>query len=355
MLVIVSLAVTLAVGEITFRFYQKVAHDIPYWGAYAGPNTTNDVLGWAPKANYRMDSFVEDRLGVKYQLFYRSYRDGFREFGDIASKKVKVFFVGDSYTQAVEVSNDKTYYAVVRRRLPVEVFAYGGGGFGSLQEYMIVDQFFDQITPDLIVWQCTSNDFINNDFELEFNSVVNNNAQRRPYWSEDRIVYKIPLSPLGQTLRSFVGTAHSRLLNFTDYQILRLYSILKKDKTVEMSIAQQQDRHNGFNRSVRTTGAILNMVKRRARGTPVVAFCVDDTQPYYNAFAGLAQTEGFQFLDGIPEAIRRAELAGRNTPAADGAHWNELGHQLAGASIATYLQEWLQTKTRSRTRRYVGG
>ena len=45
------------------------------------------------------------------------------------------------------------------------------------------------------------------------------------------------------------------------------------------------------------------------------------------------------------EAIRRAELAGRNTRAADGTHWNELGHQLAGATIATYLQEWLQNKT----------
>jgi len=59
-----------------------------------------------------------------------------------------------------QVSDEDTYYAIIKRKLDAEVFAYGAGGFGTLQEYMILDRYVDMIHPSLILWQFCLNDFI---------------------------------------------------------------------------------------------------------------------------------------------------------------------------------------------------
>jgi hypothetical protein len=102
--------------------------------------------------------------------------------GDVASDKPRVFVIGDSFTQAPEDASDgKTYYSDLKK-LGLEVFAYGGSGYGSLQEFMILDRYYNVVKPDLIVWQYSTNDVVNNSPELETASRVNNNGMVRPYF-----------------------------------------------------------------------------------------------------------------------------------------------------------------------------
>ena len=84
-------------------------------------------------------------------------------------------------TQAVEVSDDQTYYSRLKRLLDIEVFAYGGGGYGTLQEFLIFDKYVDLIKPDIVLWQFSNNDIINNAPDLEAASTINNNGLVRPY------------------------------------------------------------------------------------------------------------------------------------------------------------------------------
>ena len=72
------------------------------------------------------------------KIAYSTTRNGFRVFGDPHSKKQKIFFIGDSQTQSRKVSDGDTYFEFVGRQTDSEIFAYGGGGYGSLQEYMIL-------------------------------------------------------------------------------------------------------------------------------------------------------------------------------------------------------------------------
>ena len=81
--------------------------------------------------------------GTTYYAKISQDGHGFRMFGNVSSGKPRVFVIGDSFTQATDVSDDKTYYAIVKRLLNVEVFAYGGGGYGSLQECMILDKYIE--------------------------------------------------------------------------------------------------------------------------------------------------------------------------------------------------------------------
>ena len=54
-----------------------------------------------------------------------------------------------------------------------QVFSYGCGGYGSLQEYMILDKYFDIIDPDIIIIQTSSNDISDNYFsETSLNTTI---------------------------------------------------------------------------------------------------------------------------------------------------------------------------------------
>ena len=58
----------------------------------------------------------------------------------------------------------------------MEVFAYGAGGYGTLQEYLILDEVVDHIRPTMLLWQFCSNDFINNDHALEVAGALNDDG-----------------------------------------------------------------------------------------------------------------------------------------------------------------------------------
>jgi hypothetical protein len=56
---------------------------------------------------------------------------------------------------------------VLGRALGAESFAYGVMGYGTLQQYMILDRYLDEIQPGLIILQMCSNDLINNSLSVE--------------------------------------------------------------------------------------------------------------------------------------------------------------------------------------------
>ena len=38
---------------------------------------------------------------------------------------------------------DKTYYNIAERTFPMEIFAFGGGAYGTLQEYLVLNSHYD--------------------------------------------------------------------------------------------------------------------------------------------------------------------------------------------------------------------
>lgn len=100
--------------------------------------------------------------------------------------------IGDSYTLGSGLDEDAMYYAPLRSVLGMEVFVYGAGGFGTMQEYLALDRPVDRVRPDLVVLQTCNNAFVNNDWGLERGSYFNNNYLERPYWEHGRAVVRHP-------------------------------------------------------------------------------------------------------------------------------------------------------------------
>lgn len=319
-------------GEIAIRVYHWFKYDT---NQPRKSIVLDDKLGWLPTSRYLFHGDKLDATGEIYSVKIQTNHDGFRIFGNLREEdKKKVLFLGDSFTHALEVSDDKTYYAILKKNLPIEVFAFGGLGYGTLQEYMILEKYADEIRPDIVVIQFSSNDFINNSYELESRSCRNNNGMRRPYLMENGVIYKIPKSaPLFRN----IANGYSRFLYFILNRIDRLNAV--HADSVEDIIQKRGMSYPLFRESVEITEQLINKMKLRIPSkTLLYAFCVDDTDPYYEEFKRLSKKNGIYFIDGIPQAIRSAEQRGITTRAKDKAHWNETGHRIAADVLKRYYE-----------------
>lgn len=336
-LVSVSLIATIGACEIGLRAYHLL---MARWRSAAVQEIVLDEkLGWRATENFRFTGELRDRDGAPYRAEVLTDARGFRVFGQVDSvSRAKILFVGDSFTHAVQVSAHDTFYSLVGRALECEVFAYGVGGWGTLQELMVLPAQLDLITPDAVVLQLCSNDIYNNHFELERGSAWNNNGLVRPYWEDGTIVHRLPRR--WATLRRFAND-HSEFLYF-------LFSRFDR-------IAAAGDRR-GFEDQVREAGlrfapfadaaTVTAQLLRQFRGTtpsevPVFAFLTDDPAQEYAVLRSSSEEAELVFIDGVPEALRQAESNGVCTRAADGGHWSLAGHRTVAGVLTEFLEpEW---------------
>ena len=154
-------------AETAIRFFNLMRNkgkNVPTFIRYS------KSMGWEVMPQVLQQTYYLNSYGF---VKYLTNENGFRSFGDINSKKKKILIIGDSYTHAINISNGYTYYDYLARHHPnIEVFSYGCLGYGFIQEYLILDRYFNFIKPDIILWQFCSNDLSDNCFEL------NNNRNR---------------------------------------------------------------------------------------------------------------------------------------------------------------------------------
>jgi len=333
--IIIALAVLAVGGELATRVYYL------YKAHVSGQKlftiiTLDDTFGWLPAPDYAFSGELLDGGGHPYHVDISTDDRGFRLYGDPGeTRRRKVLFLGDSYTQAMHVSDDRTYYGLLQDELNIEVFAYGVEGYGSLQEYMVLDRFIDEIKPDAVVIQLCPNDIINNSPELERNSTLNRMGLRRPYLEGGVVVYETA-APFPR-LRNFAAK-YSRLLYLIIKEIDRLN--VRPEESVERVIRGEGMADPRFRESVETAGQVLKMIRARVPdGTEVYAFSSDWGPPYHPQFKRIADEAGIQFIDGNGRALKKAEDQGVTTRAADTAHWNNAGHRIVADVLKRYFDK----------------
>ncbi len=298
--------------EIVFRCL-SISHNHPW-----NPGTVEQSkeLGWKTIADFSHQGTWEEIGTVHYSTTY----DGFRKFGDTATQKIKILVIGDSFTQAVNVSDEDTYYHYLQNQSSsIEVFAYGCGSYGTLQEFMILDKYLAVIKPDLVLWQFCPNDIYNNHYQLEPRIF----GSPRPYLINHEIVYFKP---------SWIKllAKKSKLLKFVDNKIHRMLVKKLNDPSIINDTS--------FVNAVNTTQEIIGMIKERIGNTPFVGFSVGTRHQQF--FKAACQKSNLGFIDYVPAKISAARKKGIkiNDMPHDG-HWNETGHAIAGLAIWTYLKD----------------
>ena len=170
--------------------------------------------------------FSQKTLGGKdYSVAFATNKYGFRDFGT-PNAPIKILVLGDSFTADPNASNDRMWYVAMTKRLAQRlrrpasdfyVVAGGAGGWGTYQNLLLAEKTADQFKPDLFVLQFCGNDFQNNSYEWERNSIVRGQFMRRPFASLDLDKPRYATGVAGTIYRSLVG--ESRLFNRFDGMI----------------------------------------------------------------------------------------------------------------------------------------
>lgn len=321
----------LGIGELFTRlFYQP---DTPY----VNLASLDKELGWRPHANYRLSQSIENYGGGSYQANYQTERDGFRRFGDVNSEQYKVFFIGDSYTQSVEVSNHQTFYSLLQDSLPIEVFAFGMAGYGNLQEYMIVEQYIDEIQPDLVILQVCDNDFMDNHYRLgrEAYYVV---KLERPFLGLDgNIRYLRPVSDWENLLTNskFLSLLSGRFENFGSQ------FGASDTSRAEYQIYNHSDSYQPYQESKEITEQIIIRFRDllQSRTVDFLAFTAYAFPPQVEDQQRMFEDLEIPFISYPAIKISYAKKMGEQVNAGDGFHWNPKGHQMMASGLLPYIQE----------------
>ncbi len=252
-----------------------------------------------------------------------------------------MFIVGDSVTQVAQVSNGEEWYAYLEKEFKnFELFVYGGGGYGSLQEFLVLDDFIDEIRPDVILWQFCSNDYANNVYELDIRSYPYNNHAVRPYLEGEEIKYRLPL-PL-PVLREYSFIAdrvlkiYDRYMWKTTTNDLAEYVERRKLEALEMSNAEKEAVEALQRRAFDVTNKILGKVRDRAGKVPIYLF--QGCGPVTERERSICEMHNLTCMPGITDAVKAWERAGYQVKVRNDGHWNKLGNELVGRSLVDYFR-----------------
>ncbi len=293
------------------------------------------LLGWRPKAGFSARMKGIDPSGETYAIEYATGPHGFRAFGTPSGGRPRVLFVGDSFTGDPDTSNPDAYFGVVQEHLPVEVFAIGASGYGTLQELLLVREISNIVDPDVFVLQYCPNDVSDNSFELEGRmSHVRNQKNLRPYLVGGSVVHRLPgLHPYRLLFEN------SRLFRNLDVTLMKLqYRFAKPPAASDLEAPEiAADRRA----AVALTGELLSKLAAAIpSGARSLTFSCDTSNPVeVDTWQVMASAAGLDAYASVSGAVEAAERRGDIVRTCDGVHWNPRGHRIAGEELARILGE----------------
>ncbi len=309
------LTIIVLVGEVTTRAIDKPTE-------YSNKSVIHDQLGWVPKQDYSSTYNVKNygKDATSYIVDYRTEKYGFRKWGDPDSPKPIVWFIGDSFVQSVEVSNNDLFYKHIGDSLDVEIFAFGQAGYGIFQEKLILDSYIEKVNPDLIVWEVCDNDFVDDYAPLEYNSGYKVGL-RRPYLNLDgSITYRKPV-PRWQ---EFVD--QSKFLALIRKKIQNTFEA-KDEVTTQKLINDLNKDYKPYAESIAITKLIVASIKETTKDIPVIAFSASRFEPSLTNITDIFENSDIPFNNKIGKQVQKKTKEGPTLLSKDGYHWNPEGQK----------------------------
>ncbi|MBN2422688.1 hypothetical protein JXB41_05645 [Candidatus Woesearchaeota archaeon] len=317
----------LIIVEIFARYYLP---DTPYHN-----NNPFNKYGWNQNENEIFIKSIQDTKNNTRKITARVYNNGFKRWGNVSTEKLRMLIIGDSFTEMFFVNNSEEWYSYLERAFPeIEFFVHGTQGYGTLQEYLILDDFFDSIQPNFILWQFHPNDYTNNYRPLEVEDLMNNNNLVRPYYQEGKIYYEHP--------SRFTGIR--KVSKILDYFLSKKHTnILKKyregnSNPVFMDIEIKKRQKSYEEKAKIVTIQIFDKAKKRAKNSSIFLF---STHPMSENELKLCSKTNITCIEGVGELVEDKIKRGEELIAHNEGHWNYRGNKVVGEFLAEYFKKEL--------------
>jgi hypothetical protein len=333
-----------------------------------------------PVAGARMWPGLKAWYTLEGEGFVEVNSTGFRDREHPKKKPEGVYriaFLGDSYTEAMQVGFDETYWNVAARALedcdalsgrkPVPM-NFGLSGIGTAQQYEILRHFVADQDPDLVVLAFVSNDIYNNHpayggRDLKPFYVLGDNGDLVLDDSfKNSSTFLGRISPLRTLRRSVLQSS----------RVLQLVVEVRASMVRRASLRESRNRHDNLYRPPETEALreswqitealIARMAEEIASlGSEFLLFTVttghqvhpdpgyrrdrvsaeagEDLNYWNNRLGAWAGSKGIDFVDLAPPLLSHVEASGEclhgfENAVSCGGHWNARGHRLAGEEIA---------------------
>ena len=149
----VSVIFTVLVVDVAYALIVKGAARSNFWFDQANiPRTDNapdDELGFVRKPNASWRGYIKE---VDRFVDYRTDQNGFRN-SSTEQAVADVVFIGDSFTEAAQVSDDDTFVRRVGAATGLSVVNLGRSGYGPQQELIVLQKYGLTYKPRIVVWQ----------------------------------------------------------------------------------------------------------------------------------------------------------------------------------------------------------
>lgn len=379
-LVFFSLVTTLAVLEAYFRYFDPQSLRL---------SRPDAVLGW----KHIPDTTGSWRKGC-FSAELRFNSEGMRDIEHPLRKPegtYRIAVIGDSYVTSHEVALDETLFRQLQLVLNgqgynVEALGFGVRGFGTDQEYLLLENYALRYDPDLVILVFVPNDVRNNLLALERNPA-------KPYFEvlADGSVAQRRFTPMpdhsGSWKSMLFENLHSlRFVYFRAADIPAIHNALVRYGIYANVIPEPAGAEDlGSNtvyraspwppeweESWRVTTALLRAMNKKSadRGAKFILFSVtsaiqvDDTArdelakrhpdialEYDNLnkrLAAFSLSAGIDYVSSL-SAMRELQAGGRSVHLSCDTHWSGAAYNRAAGLLAEYLisRKLVQTRDRS--------
>lgn len=292
-------------------------------------------LGWILNNNIKIKINGLTKQNQKYEINYSTSKvKGFREYDEKQEYKKNILVIGDSYTAGPFASNNRMYYSHIKEELEKKGhffnwYVAGGGGYGTLQQYLLIKKYFDEINPTIIIHQFCENDFENNTKQIEKNSILYSQYYFRPYLINDKIVYD----------NSFKGKLY-KFFYHNSYLYKRIDKILTNHRYRNNNgYFDKKAYNNNFENSKKITSGIFKLIKNLVGNKVVYASinCSAKDKQKFNSWIKILNEHKIINLSNSNLIIENISKKGEDIYYSDGAHLNENGNKIFGKSAAVEL------------------
>lgn len=259
----------------------------------------HDTLGWFPTKNTK-GSFK----GLK-EVSVRHNSRGFRDEEHEPGEKSRMMVLGDSFVWGYDVEEEDRFTEVLDNRLDdLDVFNLGVSGYGTDQEWILLQKNFDFYSPEVVLLiYCTDNDRLDNRMNKRYSYFY------KPYFEEqdDSLILKGVPVPEGYrqfykereiASKSYLG----RLVVSSYYKIAYPEIFLETDPTFALILKMKEYSEE--------RGSVF-----------LVGLQKEDKALMYHL-----NKEGIDFLN-----VQNSHLRGW--------HWDEQGHEFVAKKIEHFLKE----------------
>lgn len=261
-------------------------------------------LGWYPAPN-------SSSVATNARTFHARHNSlGLRDIEPVPDARPTIMFLGDSFVWGLDAEVDERFSDLLRARVPShQIVAAGVSGFGTDQEYLLLQRLWPKIQPAVVVLIfCTQNDRQDNSTNIRYE------GYQKPYFAT---------APDGSLVLSGQPVPKSRLQAIKEVWLVRHLWLARLASAVYLKL-----RH------------------------PMLVV-PDPTERLVGKLRDFVQARGARFLVGLqyrdPELIRylqaeRIPFVGLDGAdfypgAAEGTHWTPDGHKVVAERILGLLSD----------------